>query len=55
MRVEVARVRCPIDMGTLCEIVVALETEWQWTDQRVEPSAIIDGVTWMVITAEVPE
>lgn len=54
-RVEVVRVRCPIDMGALCEVLVAIESEPLWTDQRVEPSETVDGVTWMVITAEVPE
>ena len=55
MRAEVARVRCPIDVATLCEMIVAIESEAQWTEQRVAPSETIDGVEWMIITAEVEE
>lgn len=52
-RMEVARVRLPIDVGVLADLVTTLEAEPDWTDLRVKHTAILDGVQWLAITAEV--
>ena len=53
MRVEIARIRFPIDVDVLADLVTTLEVEPDWTDLRVKHAAILDGVQWLVITAEV--
>ena len=53
MRVEIARIRLPIDVDVLADLVTTLEVDPGWTDLRVAPREIIDGVRWLVITAEV--
>lgn len=53
MRVEIARIRLPIDVDVLADLVTTLEAERDWTDLRVKHAAILDGVQWLVITAEV--
>jgi len=55
MRVEIARIRLPIDVDVLADLVTTLEVERDWTDLRVKHAAILDGVRWLVITAEVTE
>ena len=55
MRVEIARVRFPINVDVLADLVTTLEVERDWTDLRVKRAAILDGVRWLVITAEVTE
>ena len=54
-RMEVARIRLPINVDVLADLVTTLEVERDWTDLRVKRAAILDGVQWMVITAEVTE
>ena len=55
MRVEIARIRLPINVDVLADLVTTLEVERDWTDLRVKRAAILDGVQWLVITAEVTE
>lgn len=42
MRVEIARIRLPINANVLADL-------------RVKHAAILDGVQWLAITAEVTE
>ena len=53
MRVEIARIRLPINVDVLADLVTTLEVERDWTDLRVKHAAILDGVQWLAITAEV--
>ncbi len=55
MRVEIARIRLPINVDVLADLVTTLEVERDWTDLRVKHAAILDGVQWLAITAEVTE
>lgn len=55
MRVEIARIRLPINVDILADLVTTLEVERDWTDLRVKHAAILDGVQWLAITAEVTE
>ena len=55
MRVEIARIRLPINVDVLADLVTTLEVERDWTDLRVKRAAILDGVQWLAITAEVTE
>lgn len=46
-RMEVARVRLPIDVGVLISLCAALEDTW--TELRLHTD-IIDGIAWIIVT-----
>ena len=54
MRLEVASVRLPVDVGVLVDLITALEAEQRWTCLRVTPPPEAN-IEMLVITAEVTE
>ena len=51
-RVEVARLRLPMDIGVMCDVLTTLETNSQWAELRIIPTETYDGESWIVVTAE---
>jgi len=51
-RVEVARLRLPMDIGVMCDVLTTLETNSQWAELRIIPTETYDGASWIVVTAE---